>query len=239
VPKTFYLTHSPHCSSLLKPRNDALQEWVFADLFEVQKTVSFPAVTLQSALAANGLQRVDWLKCDTQGQDLSIFLSLPEEWRRRALAVEFEPGLIDAYQGEDKLWRTLQAMEAEPFWISDLQVGRSPRGDFSIFRHELGEGPARAVAGLAPGAPIYANLCFLRSVNDAVPPLDRRGLLLAWVFADLLGQHTHALIVAAEGRRRFGAELFSEMGIRSAVCLRRAMRWRRMRLLVRRLLPGA
>ena len=221
--KTFYLTQSPHCSSLLKPRNDALQEWLFADLFEVKKTVSFSAVTLHAALADNGLHGVDWLKCDTQGQDLSIFLSLPEEWRRRTLAVEFEPGLIDAYQGEDKLWRTLQAMEDEPFWMCDLHAGVTQRGHSSTLSRSVGGKTARWVSRLAPCAPAWVNVRYLRSAGDATESLDRRGLLLSWVFSDLLGQHTHALVIAEEGQRRFGSDLFVEMQAASVRRLRRAM----------------
>jgi len=221
--KDFYLTKSPHCSSLLKPRNDALQDWLFADLFEVEKNVSFPAVTLHSALMEHGIHRVDWLKCDTQGQDLGIYLSLPEEWRYRMLAVEFEPGLIDAYDGEYKLWSTLKAMDDEPFWISNMQTGMAVRGVTSELRKQAGAGTFRWLEKLAPRAPAWVNVRYLRSVSAAQEQLDQRGLLLAWVFADLVGQHTHGLIVANEGIRRFGGDLFSEMATQSLRHLHRAM----------------
>lgn len=219
--KPFHLTKSPHCSSLLKPRNDLLQDWLFADFFAVQDTTQIPAVTLPAALEANGLQRVDWLKCDTQGQDLSIFLSLPEAWRRRMLAVEFEPGLIDAYEGEDKFWHTLKAMDSEPFWICDLQVCGTQRGNAELFRRTLGPKATRWVSKLAPAAPGWVNVRYLRSVTVDAGQLDRRGLLLGWVFADLLGQHGHGLMVAHEGTNRFGGDLFAQMAARSG----RRLRW--------------
>lgn len=233
--KTFYLTKSPHCSSLLKPRNDRLRDWLFADYFVVEKTTTVPAVTLEAALASNGLTRIDWLKCDTQGQDLSIFMSLPEAWRHRMLAVEFEPGLIDAYEGEDKFWHTLRAMENEPFWISDLEVCRTQRGNSEALRSRLGGKAARWLGKLAPGAPGWVNVRYLREINAVGNELDRRGLLLAWVFADVLGQHTHGIMVAEEGLRRFGPELFAEMLVRSSrgLCwsmLRRLPAWLRQRL---------
>jgi len=221
--RPFFLTRSPHCSSLLKPRSDLLQDWCFSDFFEVERTGSVPAVTLHGGLAGSGVDGIDWLKCDTQGLDLSIFLSLPESWRQRMLAVDFEPGLIDAYEGEDKLWRTLQAMEAEPFWICDLQVGGTPRGQRAAMAEVLGPGALRWLHRLAPVAPAYTNVRYLRRLGAAVPPLDRRGLLLSWVFADLLGQHSHAVMVAREGRTRFGPALFDELLARSRRRLRRAM----------------
>jgi FkbM family methyltransferase len=233
--KEFYLTRSPHCSSLLKPRSELLQDWCFADLFVLDRVGSVPAVTLHAGLTANGLNGIDWLKCDTQGLDLSIFLSLPEPWRRRVLAVEFEPGLIDAYEGEDKFWRTLQAMEAEPFWRCDLQVCKTPRGNSAILRQEFGDWVDKWLPRLAPGAPAWVNARYLRRTGEAGGALDRRGLLLAWVFADLLGQPAHGLMVAREGQARFGRELFEEMANVSRRRLRLAMLRKTPRWLCQRL----
>lgn len=219
--KPFHLTKSPHCSSLLPPRVDRLQEWLFADFFTVQDTVRLPAVTLPAALVAHGLDRVDWLKCDTQGQDLSLFLSLPEDWRRRVLAVEFEPGLIDAYEGEDKFWHTLKAMDGEPFWICNLEVCGTQRGNADLLRRLLGPRTVRWVSKLAPTAPGWVNVRYLRNVTHELDLLDRRALLLSWVFADLLRQHAHALAAADEGVRRFGGDLFPQMRAYSG----RRLRW--------------
>ncbi len=219
--KPFHLTQSPHCSSLLPPRSEPLQDWLFAGMFAVQKTVHVPAVTLPAALAAHGLDRIDWLKCDTQGQDLSIYLSLPEAWRHRMLAVEFEPGLIDAYEGEDKFWHTLRAMDTEPFWICDLKVCGTQRGNTELFRRVLGPRTTKWVGRLAPTAPGWVNVRYLRSVTREAGQLDRRGLLLAWIFADLLGQHAHGLMVAQAGTDRFGGDLFRTMAARSS----RRLRW--------------
>ncbi len=220
--KPFHLTRAPHCSSLLKPRTKALSAWQFAELFAPEREARVPAVTLAGALTSQGIRRVDWLKCDTQGLDLSIYLSLPEDWRARLLAVDFEPGLIDAYEGEDKLWRTLQAMESEPFWACELQAGFAIRGRAAALKQALGPAWARLVPRLAPTAPVFANVRYLRDLGKGAP-LDRRGLLLAWVFADLLGQHTHAFEVAAEGTRRFPSGLFADLERASVSRLRRAM----------------
>jgi len=219
--KRFFLTSSPHCSSLLRPRTEALKDWLFADLFIVQETVEVPAVTLAGALVAHGLDRIDWLKCDTQGLDLSLYLSLPDTWRRRMLAVEFEPGLIDAYEGEDKFWQVLRAMEAEPFWISDLHVCGTRRGNTALFRKLLGERTTRWAGRIAPVSPGWVNVRYLRSLGTPAGQLDRRDLLLAWVFADLLGQHAHALTAAHEGAERFDGGIFKQMAARSA----RRLRW--------------
>lgn len=219
--QAFYLTRSPQCSSTLPPRRDALQAWAFGELFEVQATRDLPATTITAALTANGLDRVDWLKCDTQGTDLRLFRSLPEAWRERLLVAEFEPGIIDAYEGEDQLPEVLAAMRAEPFLLAGFEVTpmarRGPR-DWSVRNR-------RWLRRLVPGLPAWANLRFLRDPERTEQVLDRRALLLAWVFATVLGLPDQAHAVAEHGSRRFGGELFAAMAGDSARRLRWAMVW--------------
>jgi hypothetical protein len=218
--QALHLTRSPQCSSTLRPRTAALGEWAFAEFFAVTETRAVPATTLAAALAEQKLGRVDWLKCDTQGIDLKLYLSLPEEWRARMLAVEFEPGLIDAYEGEDKLADVLAAMAREPFWLAELEVGRTPRGRPALLAKRLGAGAVPWVRRLGPGAPAWANARFLRDVAARPDALDRRAYLLAWVFATITGQHGYALTVAAAGAQCFGGGLFGAMTAASTRSLR-------------------
>ena len=139
------------------------------------------------------------------------------------LAVEFEPGLVDAYEGEDKFWRTLQVMEGEPFWISDLEVGTTPRGHSARIGAEIGENMIRWLPRLAPRAPAFMNVRYLHTLDGEAGLQDRRSLLLSWVFADLLGQHAHALLVARAGLDRHGGDLFEAMRRVSRRRLRLAM----------------
>ena len=231
-----HLTRAPQCSSTLRPRAAALGEWAFADFFDVEETRSLPAATLAGALAVRGIDRIDWLKCDTQGLDLKLYQSLPAAWRARLTAVEFEPGLIDAYEGEDKLVDALAAMAAEPFWLAELEVGRTLRARPELLAERLGAGAVRWARRLGPVAPAWANAQFLRDVAVTPETVGRREWLLAWVFATELGQHGYALTVAADGGGRFGGILFENMARASARSLRwamvrgvPAMLWRRLR----------
>lgn len=217
-----HLTQSPQCSSVLSPDSEALSEWAFSDFFRIVETRSLPATTLRDALAAENIDRVDWLKCDTQGLDLRLFRSLPTEWRARMQAVEFEPGLMDAYHGEDRLTDVLMAMVNEPFWMSDLDVGRTARGRSELLRKYLGSAGVKWVRRLGPLAPGWANVRFLRDVAIRSESLDRRAYLLNWVFAMITNQDAQALTVAALGRERFGGEIFESMATASV----RSLRWR-------------
>ena len=218
-----HLTRSPQCSSTLPPRPDALREWAFADFFAVTETRAFPATTLVDALTAQGLDQVDWLKCDTQGLDLGIYRSLPPAWRTRLFAAEFEPGLINAYEGEDKVADVLAAMESEPFWLANLELGRTVRGRPEMFDRVFGADKRPWIRRLAPSAPAWANLFFLRDVSREPDALDRRAHLLSWTFATLARQHGCALGVAEAGGQRFNGGLFGEMARASTRSLRWAM----------------
>jgi hypothetical protein len=215
--QTFHLTRSPQCSSILPPRRDALQAWAFGAFFEVQATRELPATTIAAALAAHGLRGVDWLKCDTQGLDLRLYLSLPDAWRERLLVAEFEPGIIDAYEGEDQLPGVLTAMRQEPFFLAKLatvpMARRGPAG--------WSEGRRRWLRRAAARTPAWANLRFLRDVQQRAEALDRRALLLAWVFAVVCGLPDYAGVVAEQGQKRFGGALLAEMVRESE----RRLRW--------------
>lgn len=218
-----HLTRSAQCSSTLPPSAGSLQEWLFADFFTVERTQMFAATTLHAALASHGVDRIDWLKCDTQGLDLKLFQSLPAAWRERLLAVEFEPGLIRAYEGEDRLADVLAAMDQEPFWLAALDVGRTVRGRPGLVRARLGAAADRWARRLAPSAPAWVNVRYLRDPARAPDSLDRRAHLLSWVFATVSDQPGQALTVATLAAERFGGGIFETLAAASAGALRRAM----------------
>lgn len=222
-PRTLHLTRSPQCSSMLPPRPERLARWAFAEMFAVERTIDLPAETLPAALAAHGIGYIDWLKCDTQGLDLAIYRSLPPAWREQLSVVEFEPGLIDAYAGEDKVSDVLEAMQAEPFWLAEFKLGTAVKGSPARLAEALGPRGAAWARRLGPGAPAWANLCFVREPSAPGPAMPRRTLLAAWTCATLLGQHGHALEVAEHGRHQFGGPLFTRLARGSVLRLRAAM----------------
>ena len=46
----FFLTKSPFCSSLLEPFNSKLINYIFSDLFEIEKTMKLEATQISTAL---------------------------------------------------------------------------------------------------------------------------------------------------------------------------------------------
>ena len=123
----FYLTRSPYCSSTLLPNTRVTESFLSADSFTIQGECTAPVTTVAEAIKRLGLSHVDWLKVDTQGTDLSIFKSLPDNMRGSLLAVDLEPGLRGAYVGEELFSDVHAVMQKEGFWLSRMDVLGFPR----------------------------------------------------------------------------------------------------------------
>lgn len=215
----FHFTASPHCSSTLQSNAEALRPWAFRDLFRIDRTVRLPAIDLPNALATAGVNRIDWFKCDSQGTDLRLFKSLSPTVQAQVLAADFEPGIIDAYHGEDKLHALMAYMDRLPFWVSNMTVKGSQRlGDLES--STMGSGERAFPQFFYRTAPGWCEISYLNKCESA--DLTERDLLLALVFALVHGQDGFAAHLAQAGQRRFGNELFAQVE-RS---IRRRARWR-------------
>lgn len=197
--RKFFLTAAPHCSSTLRPDEEKLAPWEFSEMFEVVDARYLPATSLPDALKIAGVAAIDWFKCDSQGTDLRLWASLPAEAVSTTAVASFEPGIIDAYLGEDKLHQVLQRMDDAPFYLARMEVRGSRRVPAHARTH--GRSPLRR-AGLLniPRAPGWAELWYLRDVTRE-GPLNDRTLFVIWVAATLLGEHGYAWLVADMGLR--------------------------------------
>lgn len=221
----FYLTRSPYCSSLLRPDAEALADWDFARLFDVERTVRVPCLRLSRALAEAGVTRVDWFKTDSQGTDLRLFQSLEESLRSKILAVEFEPGLINAYQGEDKMPAVLTAMDCPTFWLADLRIRGALRMAPDDATHLAGGDPARLTAVLQ-SAPGWGEMVFLNTFRGG-GSFAKRDWLLGWVIATIQNQFGFALDVARRGQAAIGDPIFSTLTAETERTIRDKLRRRR------------
>lgn len=214
----FYLTRSPHCSSRLQPDIAALQPWAFSELFEVERKISLPAVSLPQILGELGISYVDWFKTDSQGTDLRILASLPVEIIDRMIVADFEPGILDAYHGEDKLFSLMAFMSTRPFFVSDLDV-KGPQRIGRDSLASLGELDRKYIEYLLKKSPGWAEISYLNTFDGETH--TKRDLLLGWVFSSIKGQHGHALLLADKGLRKDGDQLFEDCRRASIKRLRR------------------
>lgn len=199
---TFYLTASPYCSSLLMPQTEKLAPWIFSDLFKVERTTTLAAITLENALKKVNINYIDWFKTDTQGTDLRLYSTLPETVSSHVLAAEFEPGIMDAYSGEDKLFQVMHEMHKKEFWLSSMDVKGVQRLK-SNYVQELGSSTVKRVIRKSPG---WAEVTYLRLPENN----NQRQLLLLFVFALLEKQYGFALEVTDQAIQKFPDAIFHD-----------------------------
>jgi len=211
----FYLTKSPYCSSRLKPDYQSLSSYLFSRLFEVEGEAHVRAESLNLALERLHLPVVDWIKLDTQGTDLRVFNSLREETRSRVLAVDVEPGLIDAYQGEDLFVDTHQRLIRSGFWLSRMEVHgatRMRRSTLDQLTTAIGDVTERMVSEVSATSPAWCEARYFRTLESlALTGAGKREFALLWVFALLDRQLGVALDLAMDYQRTFGSDPVSKI----------------------------
>jgi hypothetical protein len=183
----FYLTASPFCSSLLEPEGDKLRPWIHGGLFTVESKKRLPAITLTEALSQAKINYIDWFKSDSQGTDLRLFNSLSPSVRPGILAVEMEPGILDAYKGEDKLPAVMRQMDENNFWLSSMEV-KGVQRVMASYVADLKPYISRRFPRRSPG---WAEVTYLRRPEG----FQAREYLLLIVFALLEKQYGFALEV--------------------------------------------
>jgi hypothetical protein len=208
-----YLTSSPHCSSTLLPDTKSLADYLFCDLFTVEKEVSVPASSLNAVINRLGLHRVDWLKTDSQGTDLRLFESLKDDLRNRVLAIDIEPGLIDAYKGEDLFVDAHRRLLQQGFWLSSLDTGGSVRMKRSTLQAMTKEHPklkdidTHQAVRPSPG---WCKACYLRTIESLKGQnAELHDYVLLWVFAMMEQQWGYALDIAYDYRQQFRQDAVS------------------------------
>lgn len=203
----FVLTRSPFCSSTLEPDLKSLSNFHFHDLFVPERHASVPATTLDEVVTRTGLSRIDWLKTDTQGTDLRIFTSMSEPLKNSVLVLDVEPGLIDAYQGEDLFVDAQRHLTRNGFWLADLNVCSAVRIRQSSLKAILPDASVHyAFADRAlKKAPAWCEARYFRTLEwlaDMSAPKEQYGLL--WIFAMMDDHLGFALDLSLEYQRRFG-----------------------------------
>jgi len=226
----FYLTRFPFCSSTLEPDSQSLSNYVFADLFTVEKRVSVKATRLDNVLERLALAGIDWLKIDSQGTDLRLFNSLGAETRSRVLALDIEPGLIDAYRGEDLFIDAHRELTHNGFWLSNLQVQgtvrmrRATLEQMLATENDLSRDRVEKSVRVSPG---WVEARYLRTLEWVLHHnLTKREYALLWSFALLDGQVAFAFDLAVEWERIFGpSDLSNLMKAEALSRIRRSPRY--------------
>ncbi|MCU0406389.1 MAG: hypothetical protein MUE64_05340 [Ignavibacteriaceae bacterium] len=206
----FLLTSSPYCSSVLEPDTIKLKPYLHSQLFEVEKKIELNAIHIQKALDIAKLDYVDWFKSDSQGIDLRLFKSLDERIKKKVLVAEFEPGIIDAYIGEDKLYSVLRELNDSGFWLSDIKIKGVARLPKELLDAEFNWTPTRKlIKESLKKAPGWGEMTFINTFENS--NLCRREYLLGWLFSSLERHHSFAFVLASRGQEQFNSDIFSDL----------------------------
>lgn len=217
----FYLTKSPYCSSVLKPDSKSLADFIFSDYFVVEREIQVRATTLNAVIERLDLKGVDWLKTDSQGTDFRIFNSLNNDIRSQVLAVDIEPGLIDAYIGEDLFVDVHKGLVRQGFWLSNLNVGGEVRLKKSTLEQLTKidtEVSSELISSYHKKSPCWCESRYLRTIDWlAQGTFEQRDYVLLWVFSIVDGQLGFAIDLAFEYERIFGSDKLSQVMIDEAI----------------------
>ncbi len=198
----FYLTNSPYCSSSLEPDLNALSKWFFSSLFNVEEIVKLNAIKIEDALKQSKIGYIDWFKTDTQGTDLRLYTSLPNFIKEKILVCEFEPGIIDAYKNEDKIFTVMKTMHQDNYWLAQMNVKGTQRlsDENKKYLHQ------KKINKTIPDNPCWAELTYLRTLNFT----EKRNLLLLLVFSLIEKQYGFSLEVCNYALKNNNDSLFEE-----------------------------
>jgi hypothetical protein len=207
----FYLTRSPYCSSTLKPANARLKDFIFAPLFEVDKEIQLKNISLAGALQKLNITYVDWFKSDSQGTDLRLFKNLPDAVRDNVLIAEFEPGIIDAYEGEDKMYSVMEYMDKKGYILTNMDVKKVQHiSEAALADIFSGAMFSRFARKSVKALPAWAELTYLNRFETGIEA-GLREFLLASLFALLQEQYIYALHICIKAQSLHSDPLLAEI----------------------------
>lgn len=229
----FYLTKSPHCSSLLKPDKEGLQDWIFADIFEVVKNIDLNTIDLLSVLKELNIKKIGWFKSDSQGIDLRLFKSLKDRNQQKVILADFEPGILNAYIGEDKLSTLMEYMNSKPFWVCDMNIFRTKRFNNLVLKKQISKRKNKKLKKVVKDAPGWAEISYFNDFNN-ISIFSKRDILLGIVLALLKEQYAFAIELTIIGYDRFKDGFF--IYIREKI-LKESIRWKRLKKIFKEFIP--
>lgn len=205
--KNIYLTKAPYCSSTLPPSTDKVNAWSFGELFEVQQTIKIQTVTISQILEESSINYIDWIKLDSQGTDLRIFKSLGSEIILKVCIAEFEPGIMDSYQGEDKMHSLMSFMDKNPFWLSDLDIKGPQKLKTSTLNNYFNKVEKKLLSCYLKESAFWGEMTYINSFEqDKLNNI--RDLFIGWIFCTIKKQHGFALELADKGLDSFKDDRF-------------------------------
>ena len=165
--RTFRITRSPACASLLQPNHEFLSQFrEIAEGFDVERETPVETISLDMCLAANDVARADFIELDVQGGELDVLIGAARTLDE-TLGIQAEVEFTPMYVGQP-LFADIDAfLRARGFQLFDLSRYHVRRSSATPTRGQLLWGHAlylRDHRGLAPE--LAARLAVIALVLD-------------------------------------------------------------------------
>jgi FkbM family methyltransferase len=135
--KLFYVSNNPIVSSLNKFNRNVGKTWKGYDkMFKIKKSLNVKTITLAKFCATNNINIINYLHCDTQGNDLKVFHGLGKY--KKIL----ERGVMECsinkyrslYQGNHTLSQVKKTLSKDRFKIFKIEnVDGTMGNEFNVF----------------------------------------------------------------------------------------------------------
>ena len=118
----FHLNAFQGASSLLPFNEERRKQWIGGDILKVDSTVPVPTIRLDTFMELSRIEKVDFLKIDTQGMDLAVVKSAGARLRDIA-RVKLEVDLTDPplYAGAPSKEQTVRFLIQEGFDLENAE----------------------------------------------------------------------------------------------------------------------
>ena len=163
--RTFRITRSPACASLLQPNLEFLSQFrEIAEGFEVQRETPVETMSLDACLAANDVARADFIELDVQGGELEVLMGA-ERTLDGTLGIQAEVEFAPMYVGQP-LFADIDAfLRARGFQLFDLSRYHVRRSSATPTRGQL----------------LWGHALYLRDHRTLAPELAARLAVVAVV----------------------------------------------------------
>lgn len=112
----FHLNSLEGASSLLAMDENARRSWKGGEALREESIVSVPTIRLDTFMSMAGIARVDFLKIDTQGNDLAVIRSAGQRLRDiRKITLEIDVASKRLYKGSPSKQEVLSFLQAAGF----------------------------------------------------------------------------------------------------------------------------
>lgn len=197
---TLNLAHNEGDSSIYPPNKQFLDRFPESFRFNVVDQATMSAITLDAALEDNSVDRVDFIKLDTQGSELEILKGGSATLKRGVLGIEVEVEFNPMYEGQALFGAIDEFLRPFGFELFDLAP--------TYWKQD-----GRDTIGGPKGQIIYADALYLLAphaidaVLDASPDDPRDTLLRFMQICLIYGYLDYALVLADRSKEALGAQL--------------------------------